>query len=60
MKPPPLTIGIEDEYQIIDPKTRELCSDNTPVEDPKRTGTLLRIAGLVVFILVIGVHSLFR
>ena len=26
MKPPSLTIGIEEEYQIIDPKTRELKS----------------------------------
>ena len=26
MKPPSLTIGIEEEYQIIDPKTRELRS----------------------------------
>ena len=24
MKPPSLTLGIEEEYQIIDPKTREL------------------------------------
>ena len=26
MKPPSLTLGIEEEYQIIDPETRELCS----------------------------------
>src|SRR5262245_63861225 len=26
MKPPSLTIGIEEEYQIIDPQTRELKS----------------------------------
>ena len=26
MKPPSLTLGIEEEYQIIDPKTRELKS----------------------------------
>jgi glutamate---cysteine ligase / carboxylate-amine ligase len=26
MKPPSLTIGIEEEYQIIDPETRELKS----------------------------------
>ena len=29
MKPPSLTIGIEEEYQIIDPQTRELRSDIT-------------------------------
>ena len=26
MKPPSLTIGIEEEYQIVDPQTRELRS----------------------------------
>ena len=26
MKPPSLTIGLEEEYQIIDPETRELRS----------------------------------
>jgi glutamate---cysteine ligase / carboxylate-amine ligase len=26
MRPPSLTIGIEEEYQIIDPQTRELRS----------------------------------
>ena len=26
MKAPSLTIGIEEEYQIIDPETREPCS----------------------------------
>ena len=26
MSTPSLTIGIEEEYQIIDPTTRELCS----------------------------------
>ena len=26
MKPPSLTIGVEEEYQIIDPQTRELQS----------------------------------
>ena len=26
MKPPSLTIGVEEEYQIIDPETRELQS----------------------------------
>jgi carboxylate-amine ligase len=31
MKPPSLTIGIEEEYQIIDPKTRELTSYITQI-----------------------------
>ena len=31
MKPPSLTIGIEEEYQIIDPKTRELRSYITEI-----------------------------
>src|SRR5215471_5866341 len=36
MKPPPLTIGIEEEYQIIDPRTRELKSYITQIlEDSK-------------------------
>src|SRR5215475_5025689 len=36
MKPPSLTIGIEEEYQIIDPTTRELKSYITQIlEDSK-------------------------
>src|SRR5882762_5163179 len=36
MKPPSLTIGIEEEYQIIDPNTRELRSYITQIlEDSK-------------------------
>ena len=36
MKPPSLTIGIEEEYQIIDPNTRELKSYITQIlEDSK-------------------------
>ena len=36
MKPPSLTIGIEEEYQIIDPETRELKSYITQIlEDGK-------------------------
>src|SRR5207244_2460653 len=36
MKPPSLTIGIEEEYQIIDPQTRELKSYITQIlEDSK-------------------------
>ena len=31
MKPPSLTIGIEEEYQIIDPQTRELRSYITEI-----------------------------
>src|SRR6266849_6041326 len=31
MKPPSLTIGIEEEYQIIDPETRELRSYITQI-----------------------------
>src|SRR5256886_10838707 len=31
MKAPSLTIGIEEEYQIIDPQTRELRSYNTQI-----------------------------
>ena len=31
MKPPSLTIGIEEEYQIIDPVTRELRSYITEI-----------------------------
>src|SRR5215210_2441289 len=31
MKPPPLTIGIEEEYQIVDPDTRELRSYITEI-----------------------------
>ena len=31
MKPPSLTIGIEEEYQIIDPQTRELRSYITQI-----------------------------
>jgi carboxylate-amine ligase len=38
MKAPSLTIGIEEEYQIIDPQTRELRSYITQIlEDSKRT-----------------------
>src|SRR5215470_2408835 len=38
MKPPSLTIGIEEEYQIIDPQTRELRSYITQIlEDGKLT-----------------------
>ncbi len=36
MKAPSLTIGVEEEYQIIDPKTRELKSYITQIlEDSK-------------------------
>ena len=31
MKPPSLTLGIEEEYQIIDPQTRELRSYITEI-----------------------------
>ena len=31
MKPPSLTLGIEEEYQIIDPETRELRSYITEI-----------------------------
>src|SRR5260370_40948912 len=38
MKPPSLTIGIEEEYQIVDPQTRELHSYITQIlEDGKLT-----------------------
>jgi len=33
MKPPSLTIGIEEEYQVIDPETRELASYITEILD---------------------------
>src|ERR687895_183361 len=33
MKPPSLTLGIEEEYQIIDPRTRELRSYITEILD---------------------------
>jgi len=33
MKPPSLTLGIEEEYQIIDPETRELKSYITEILD---------------------------
>ncbi len=36
MKPPSLTIGIEEEYQIIDPETRELTSYITEMLDEGR------------------------
>jgi len=36
MKPPSLTIGIEEEYQIIDPETRELRSYITQILDEGR------------------------
>ena len=36
MKPPSLTIGIEEEYQIIDPETRELKSYITEILDGDR------------------------
>ena len=36
MKPPSLTIGIEEEYQIIDPETRELRSYITEILDGDR------------------------
>lgn len=36
MKPPSLTIGIEEEYQIIDPKTRELRSYITEILEAGR------------------------
>ena len=31
MKPPSLTLGVEEEYQIIDPQTRELRSYITQI-----------------------------
>src|SRR5437867_7278294 len=38
MKPPSLTIGIEEEYQIVDPQTRELRSYITQIlEEGKMT-----------------------
>ena len=36
MKPPSLTIGIEEEYQIIDPETGELASYITEILDSDR------------------------
>lgn len=36
MKPPPLTIGIEEEYQIIDPQSRELKSYITQILQDSR------------------------
>ena len=36
MKPPTLTIGIEEEYQIIDPQTRELKSYITQILEDSR------------------------
>src|SRR5579859_2386821 len=36
MKPPTLTIGIEEEYQIIDPQTRELRSYITEILEEGR------------------------
>src|SRR5262245_1411758 len=36
MKPPSLTIGIEEEYQIIDPETRELRSYITQILEEGR------------------------
>src|SRR5437660_12556332 len=36
MKPPSLTIGIEEEYQIIDPQTRELRSYITQILEEGR------------------------
>ena len=36
MKPPSLTIGIEEEYQIIDPETRELRSYITEILEGDR------------------------
>jgi len=38
MNPPSLTIGIEEEYQIVDPQTRELRSYITQIlEEGKLT-----------------------
>jgi len=37
MKPPELTLGIEEEYQIIDPETRELRSYITEILQPDGT-----------------------
>jgi len=42
MKAPSLTIGIEEEYQIVDPRTRELCSYITHVLDRGR----VKVAGI--------------
>lgn len=42
MKAPSLTLGIEEEYQIVDPRTRELCSYITHVLD----GGRVKIAGI--------------
>ncbi len=42
MKAPSLTIGIEEEYQIVDPRTRELCSYITHVLE----GGRVKIAGV--------------
>src|SRR5438045_3700503 len=36
MKPPSLTLGIEEEYQIIDPQTRELRSYITQILEEGR------------------------
>ena len=59
MKAPSLTIGIEEEYQIIDPNTRELRSYITQIlEDSKlvlkksatfqRTGELKNVADQLI------------
>jgi carboxylate-amine ligase len=42
MKPPSLTIGVEEEYQIVDPVTRELRSYITEIlkEDSMMLGEI--------------------
>jgi carboxylate-amine ligase len=43
MKPPELTLGIEEEYQIIDPETRELRSYITEILQPDGTVSIAEI-----------------
>ena len=46
MKPPSLTIGIEEEYQIIDPETRELRSYITQLLEHDRPVSVGALIGL--------------
>jgi carboxylate-amine ligase len=43
MKPPELTLGIEEEYQIIDPETRELTSYITEILQPDGSVSIAEI-----------------
>src|SRR6266851_142260 len=56
MKAPSLTIGIEEEYQIIDPQTRELSSYITQILQEGYMGVKQDMQELAQRLLIFGTH----